>query len=65
MISRQPRGPVTVRMAARMDATDGLAKTPPATAAVSMPSPQKPPWAGSCPEPPPEMSATWLPFSSS
>ena len=36
MISRHPRSPVTVRIAARMEATEGDANTPPATAAVSL-----------------------------
>lgn len=52
--------PVTARMAARTELTLGLAKTPPSTAAVSIPFPMKPACAGSCPQPPPEISATWL-----
>ena len=47
MINKQPLGPVTARIAARIDETDGEAKTPPATAAVRSPFPTKPPMAGS------------------
>ena len=36
MINRHPRSPVTVRIAARIEATEGDANTPPATAAVSL-----------------------------
>mgnify|MGYP006892708823 CR=1 FL=1 len=45
-------------MPSRTWSTEGEANTMPQTAAVRPPFPTKPAWAGSCPEPPPEMSAT-------
>ena len=44
-------------MAASTASTLGEANTSPQTAAVSMPAPTKPAWAGSCPAPPPDTSA--------
>lgn len=52
--------PDTARMAVRTAETEGDANTPPSTAAVSMPSPMKPAWAGSCPLPPPLMIDTCI-----
>src|ERR1700751_3664820 len=48
--------------AARMRSGVGEVKTCPGTAASSMPVPTNPPCSGSCPEPPPDTSATlpWL-----
>ena len=51
--------PVTATMAASTASTLGEAKISPQTAAVSIPSPTKPACAGSWPEPPPEITATW------
>src|SRR5215813_8593760 len=44
--------------AARMRSGVGEVKTCPGTAASSIPVPTNPPWSGSCPEPPPDTSAT-------
>jgi hypothetical protein len=45
-------------MPASTASTEGEAKISPETAAVSMPRPTKPAWLGSCPAPPPEITAT-------
>ena len=47
LTSRQPGGPVTVRMAASTASAAGDANTSPQTAAASMPRPTYPAWAGS------------------
>src|SRR5436190_1587265 len=53
-----PAPPSTAFVAASIWSGTGDVKTSPGHAASSMPTPTKPPWSGSCPEPPPEMRAT-------
>src|SRR5437762_10998831 len=55
---RTPAPPSTARVAASIWSGTGEVNTLPAHAASSMPSPTNPPWSGSCPEPPPEISPT-------
>src|SRR4051794_5182493 len=55
---RTPAPPSTARVAASTWSGTGDVKTLPAAAASSMPSPTKPPWSGSWPEPPPDTRAT-------
>src|SRR5437660_1940062 len=56
-----PAPPSTALVAASIWPGTGEVNTSPGAAASSMPSPTKPPWRGSCPDPPPEIKAT-LPF---
>lgn len=56
--TKAPLSPVTSSIPLRIWATLGDAKMLPHTAASRRPSPTKPAWAGSWPDPPPERSAT-------
>src|SRR4051812_41894949 len=56
---RTPAPPSTARVAASIWSGTGEVKTFPAAAASSIPSPTKPPWRGSWPEPPREIRPTW------
>lgn len=58
-MSSTPFGPATDLMATTTSAQGGELNTSPQTAALSIPSPTRPPCAGSCPLPPPEISVTW------
>src|SRR6059058_432643 len=53
-----PAPPSTALVAASIWSGTGEVKTAPGQAASSMPRPTKPPCSGSCPEPPPDTSAT-------
>src|SRR3954447_1271079 len=56
-----PAPPSTAFVAASIWSGTGEVNTSPGHAASSMPSPTKPPCSGSCPEPPPDTSATFPP----
>src|SRR3954454_802272 len=53
-----PAPPSTAFVAASICSGTGEVNTSPGQAASSMPSPTKPPWSGSWPEPPPDTRAT-------
>src|SRR4051812_38067772 len=57
-MSSAPASPVVAVTAACTASGVGEVNTAPGTAAASMPWPTKPPCSGSCPDPPPEMTAT-------
>src|SRR5213078_579244 len=57
-----PAPPSTALVAASIWSGTGEVNTSPGQAASSIPSPTKPPWSGSWPEPPPDTSAT-LPWT--
>src|SRR5438067_3216353 len=57
-MSSAPASPVVAVTAACTASGVGEVNTAPGTAAASMPGPTKPPCSGSCPDPPPEMTAT-------
>src|SRR5260370_13074155 len=54
-----PAPPSTAFVAASICPGTGEVNRSPGAAASSMPSPTKPPCRGSCPDPPPEIRATW------
>src|ERR671938_104644 len=56
---RTPAPPSTPFVASTTWSGTGEVNTSPAQAASSMPRPTNPPWSGSWPEPPPEMSPTF------
>src|SRR3569833_3732487 len=56
---RAPASPVVAVTAACTASGVGEANTAPGTAAASMPRPTNPPCSGACPDPPPEMTATF------
>src|ERR1700694_3622158 len=60
-----PAPPSTALLPASTCAGTCDVNTSPGAAASSIPSPTKPPWSGSCPEPPPEISATLPRFGAS
>src|SRR3954453_14495396 len=53
-----PAPPSTAFVAASIWSGTGEVNTSPGHAASSIPAPTKPPWSGSCPDPPPETSPT-------
>ena len=57
-MNKRPAPPSTASAAATIWSGVGEVKTSPGQAASSMPRPTKPACSGSCPEPPPEISAT-------
>src|SRR3954465_1868509 len=58
-MSRAPASPVVAVTAACTASGVGDVNTAPGTAAASMPRPTNPPCSGSCPDPPPGMTATF------
>eukprot|EP00443_Scrippsiella_acuminata_P055917 CAMPEP_0115386282 /NCGR_PEP_ID=MMETSP0271-20121206/8061_1 /TAXON_ID=71861 /ORGANISM="Scrippsiella trochoidea, Strain CCMP3099" /LENGTH=112 /DNA_ID=CAMNT_0002809699 /DNA_START=623 /DNA_END=961 /DNA_ORIENTATION=- len=62
--TRQPAEPVTATSARKTESGEGGVNISPQTAAVSKPSPTNPTSDGSCPAPPPAMTATWSRFQS-